>query len=373
MSDRLATGVTRLVATGGAGLLLLLGTALAPAGPAAAAGRAATAFAAPPATVPAADRTGVAAAHIAELLRRDLGDRFGGVWLDPDGQVVAAVTDPAAIGPARATGARPRLVARGEATLTAIAARLDRAARSAPPPAVGWYVDLATDSVVVQTRPGAADAALAFATAAGAPAAAIRVTESTQTPRPLVDVLGGDPFRTAQGGRCTVGFTVAGGFLTAGHCGRAGDLVYTADGQVMGVFQASSFPGNDYAWVRLYPGFTPVGKVRGGPSGAVSVHGSAEAPVGAAICRYGATTGWRCGTVLARNQTVVYADGVVSGLTRTNVCAEPGDSAGPFIAGNQAQGILSGGSGNCGSGGTTFFQPVREPLAAYGLTLLTAP
>jgi streptogrisin C len=33
--------------------------------------------------------------------------------------------------------------------------------------------------------------------------------------------------------------------------------------------------------------------------------------------------------------------------------------------------VLSGGSGNCTSGGTTFFQPVNEILAVYGLTLVT--
>ncbi|MFD1052612.1 S1 family peptidase, partial [Kibdelosporangium lantanae] len=36
-----------------------------------------------------------------------------------------------------------------------------------------------------------------------------------------------------------------------------------------------------------------------------------------------------------------------------------------------AVGVTSGGSGNCSSGGTTFFQPITEPLSAYGLTLYT--
>ena len=55
----------------------------------------------------------------------------------------------------------------------------------------------------------------------------------------------------------------------------------------------------------------------------------------------------------------------------TNVCAEPGDSGGSWLSGNQAQGVTSGGSGNCTSGGTTFFQPVNEILGRYGLTLVT--
>ncbi len=93
--------------------------------------------------------------------------------------------------------------------------------------------------------------------------------------------------------------------------------------------------------------------------------------MGASICRSGATTGMWCGTVQAKDQTVNYAQGAVTGLTQTNVCAEPGDSGGSWISANQAQGVTSGGSGNCTSGGTTFFQPVNEILSAYGLTLLT--
>ena len=37
----------------------------------------------------------------------------------------------------------------------------------------------------------------------------------------------------------------------------------------------------------------------------------------------------------------------------------------------QAQGVTSGGSGNCTVGGTTYFQPVNEILSAYGLSLVT--
>jgi streptogrisin B len=51
------------------------------------------------------------------------------------------------------------------------------------------------------------------------------------------------------------------------------------------------------------------------------------------------------------------------------VCAEPGDSGGPLYAGTVAYGLTSGGSGNCSSGGTTFFQPVVEALNAYGVNV----
>ncbi|HEX2773599.1 MAG TPA: S1 family peptidase, partial [Micromonosporaceae bacterium] len=106
--------------------------------------------------------------------------------------------------------------------------------------------------------------------------------------------------------------------------------------------------------------------------GNVTVAGSSEAAVGASVCRSGSTTGWRCGTIQSKNATVNYAQGSVSGLTRTNACAEPGDSGGSWLSGQQAQGVTSGGSGNCTSGGTTYFQPVNEILSAYGLTLRTS-
>lgn len=57
----------------------------------------------------------------------------------------------------------------------------------------------------------------------------------------------------------------------------------------------------------------------------------------------------------------------VSGLIRTNICAEPGDSGGPLYAGDKVVGILSGGSGNCTTGGTIYYQPIQEVLNAYGL------
>ncbi|KOG59841.1 hypothetical protein ADK77_38440 [Streptomyces antibioticus] len=44
-----------------------------------------------------------------------------------------------------------------------------------------------------------------------------------------------------------------------------------------------------------------------------------------------------------------------------------GDSGCPLHDGNKAS--ASGGSGDCTSGGTTFFQPVTEALSVYGVSL----
>ena len=64
-----------------------------------------------------------------------------------------------------------------------------------------------------------------------------------------------------------------------------------------------------------------------------------------------------------------YAEGSVYGLIRTTVCAEGGDSGGPLYSGTVAYGLTSGGSGNCTSGGVTYFQPVTEPLGVYGVSV----
>ena len=93
---------------------------------------------------------------------------------------------------------------------------------------------------------------------------------------------------------------------------------------------------------------------------------------GSSVCRSGSTTGWHCGTIQQRDASVTYPQGTSTDLTRTSVCAEPGDSGGSFISVDQAQGVTSGGSGNCTSGGVTYFQPIREILTAYGLTLMTS-
>ena len=116
--------------------------------------------------------------------------------------------------------------------------------------------------------------------------------------------------------------------------------------------------------------WTPTAAVATTNQGVVPVAGSTEAPVGASICRTGSTTGTRCGVIQAKNATVNYPEGTVTGLTRTNVCAEGGDSGGSWLSGNQAQGVTSGGSGDCTVGGTTFFQPITEILQRNNLTLV---
>ncbi|MFE5338291.1 S1 family peptidase [Isoptericola sp. NPDC056573] len=312
------------------------------------------------------------AAAAQERLREKLGDDFAGAWLDPelDRLFVATTGDAggAVEAAVRAAGGRAVDARYSLDQLEGWAADLgDDAAAAAG--VTGWHVDVQDNTLVVETLAGAdarADVDDALA-AAGVPSGAATVRTTAERPRVLDDVVGGNAYYINGASRCSVGFAVTDGFVTAGHCGSAGDPT----SQPTGTFAGSSFPGDDYGYVQVGLGSTPVGAVNDWAGGQVAVAGAEPAPVGAQVCRSGSTSGWHCGTVEALDVSVSYAEGTVDGLIRTDVCAEPGDSGGSLLAGDQAQGVTSGGSGDCTSGGTTFFQPVGEILDAYDLTLVT--
>jgi streptogrisin C len=315
------------------------------------------------------------ASGVSARLSAQTGSTFGGAWLATDGTTLkVAVTDSDAAEAVRAAGAVPVMVKRSEQTLVSAKESLDDA-RGEAAGLTGWYVDVATNKLVVVAKPGETAAAKEFAQSAGVAGDALTVKVSAAQPKPLVDVRGADPyFIQLDGGtaRCSIGFSVEGGFVTAGHCGAVGDQTLGSNQQAQGTVRASVFPGTaDMGFVEVNANFTPRAVVNDFDGNELPVGGATEAPVGAAICRSGSTTGTFCGTVLAKNQTVVYPEGAVSGLTRTDVCAEGGDSGGPWLSGDQAQGVTSGGSGDCTSGGETFFQPVNEILVTNDLTLLT--
>ncbi|MCP2169950.1 S1 family peptidase [Goodfellowiella coeruleoviolacea] len=216
------------------------------------------------------------------------------------------------------------------------------------------------------------------ATAAPSTGAATGPTGSTAALPAPAPIGGGSVLYTSGGSRCTAAFAATGGstwYLIAGAgCGSVGATVYSGANVLVGVLSAAPYPAQLYSIIRvtntvdwyLVPRVPPAGG-----SGSVVITGSTEAPVGASVCKYGSTTGWHCGTIQAKNMTINFGGGVVSGLTRTSVCAEPGDGGSGFISGTQAQGVLVGGSGNCSSGGTTYFKPINEILSAHGLALLT--
>lgn len=305
--------------------------------------------------------------------QRAAGAAYGGSWFDAQrGTLTVALTDGRKAEAVRAAGADVRLVKHSAKQLDAAKKRIDDL--SAPAGVGSWQVDYKTNRVVVNVVAGQQNAADVRAFVADArESGPVTVKETAEAPRTTAaGTVGGDPYYTGNV-RCSIGFSVQGGFVTAGHCGQKGAAVSGWDRSHVGDFQGSTFPGKDMAWVSVGSGWWTEPVVLGwGTIPDQLVKGSNEAAVGSSICRSGSTTHWHCGNVDAKNVTVNYEAGPVHGMTQTSVCAEPGDSGGSFISGDQAQGITSGGSGNCSSGGRTFYQPLNPVLQEYGLTLHTA-
>lgn len=332
-----------------------------------------------------------------DTLRKAQGRDFAGSWIEKQGdgryRLVVATT---ALRPQKApSGIEIRQVRHRAATLDAAKARLDDLVErggKVPKGVYGWRVDLPSNSVVVSIGKGGQQAGIDLVAASSADADAIRFETASEQPSLRMDVLGGYGYLRNPGDgylyACSVGFSIVQGstpgYATAGHCGDPGEAVYYEPsqwtlGEHLGSFVASNFPapgntGNDYAWVQLDSNHYAAPVVYGYGGGNVTVYGLDEASIGSAVCRSGRTTGWRCGTINARGVTVNYSTGeTILNLTQTSACSEGGDSGGSFTTtGGQAQGVLSGGSGSCSSGGTSFFQPLIPILQAYGLSLLVS-
>ncbi|MFF0820619.1 S1 family peptidase [Micromonospora haikouensis] len=242
------------------------------------------------------------------------------------------------------------------------------------PAGTAWTVDPVTGRTTVAADDTVSDRQLAALRArlAGTDAVVRREPGRLSTL-----IAGGQAVYAAGGGRCSLGANVRSGstyyFVTAGHCTTTATTWYadSAGTSVLGSRAGSSFPGNDYGIVRYTSTTVAHPSAVHTYPGTLTVTGTAAPVVGMAVCRSGATTGVRCGSITGLNATVNYAQGSVSGLIRTNICAEPGDSGGPLYvaATGRIVGILSGGSGNCTTGGTSYYQPIGEILAAYGVTI----
>lgn len=233
-----------------------------------------------------------------------------------------------------------------------------------------WHTDPATGTLVVTADSTVSDAALArIRREAGADAAALRIERVSGK---LTKLLSGGDAIYASGWRCSLGFNVRSGstyyVLTAGHCtdGAGTWWANSSHTTTIGSTVGSSFPTNDYGLIK-YASNSPVPP---GTVGSQDITSAVNATNGMSVTRRGSTTGIHSGQVTGLNATVNYGGGdIVYGMIKTNVCAEPGDSGGPLYSGTRAVGLTSGGSGNCSSGGTTFFQPVVEALNAYGVSV----
>ncbi|MEU9733089.1 S1 family peptidase [Streptomyces sp. NPDC048002] len=301
--------------------------------------------------------------------------RTAGSWVGADGRPVVAVTDEEAAAEVRRAGGEPKVVSHSMNELKSATSTLGSAPRV---PGTAWSMDYRSNEVVVRGDSTVSSADWSRLTrVAGGVGAFVRMerTEGTFTTR----LNGAQPILSTAG-RCSAGFNVTDGrrdfILTAGHCGPDGSLWFadSAGREQVGRTVRQNFPGGDFSLVQYADGEAGDGAdvVAVGDGQGVRITGVSDPSIGQRVFRSGSTSGLSDGTVTALNATVNYPEGTVTGLIETNVCAEPGDSGGPLFSEGIALGITSGGSGDCVSGGTTFFQPVTKALAELGVQLIAA-
>lgn len=301
--------------------------------------------------------------------------RTAGNWVDAQGRPVVAVTDERAAAEVREAGAVAKVVSHSMNEFKQAAATL----RSAPRvPGTAWVMDYRTNQVVVQgdSTVSSADWSKMTQVADGI-GSFVRAERSKGT---FTTRLNGAQPILSTGGRCSAGFNVTDGtrdfILTAGHCGPKGSVWFAnnAGTQQLGTTVQQDFPGSDFSLVQYASGKAGAGAevVAIGGGNGVRITGVADPTVGQRVFRSGSTSGLHDGQVTGLNATVNYPEGTVTGLIETNVCAEPGDSGGPMFSEGVALGVTSGGSGDCTTGGTTFFQPVTKAMTALKVQMIVA-
>ncbi|GAA0264038.1 S1 family peptidase [Cryptosporangium japonicum] len=309
-------------------------------------------------------------------LQNSLGDRGAGTWISKTtGELMVGVTDQKAADAVQAAGATPKLVSRDLNDLQQVKSQLDAIGRI---PGTSWAIDPSSNAVTVQvSRKAAADPrADAWLDKLAGYGDAVNVQRTTAAFTTQA-FFGGQAIEAEGGaGRCSSAFNATTGqdafIITAGHCTAAIDT-WTDGQEVIGQSALTQFPGNDYGVIRvddaqaLDPQPAVINQNQAQP-----ITGTDQVPVGSPVCKTGSTTGTTCGVVLAFDTTVVYPEGAVQGLIQTDVCSQPGDSGGSLFAGDQGQGIVSGGSiGDCETPGfVSFFQPINEVLEDTGLQLI---
>ncbi|WP_037779956.1 S1 family peptidase [Streptomyces sp. HGB0020] len=360
---RMVRRVTRLAAVGG----LLLGGAMVT--------QAAMASETPGTSALPFSASGTSDSPGAALVSELGTARTAGTWIGADGRPVVAVTDQDAAARVERAGAEAKMVRHSMNDLKKAASTL----RSAPRVAgTAWVMDYRTNEVVVQgdSTVSASDWSDMTKVASGIGG---YVRMERMQGRFTTRLNGAQPMLST-GGRCSAGFNVTDGksdfILTAGHCGPTGSIWFgdNQGNQQLGRTVRQDFPGSDFSLVQYANGSAGAGAdvVAIGQGKGVRITGVGDPAVGQRVFRSGSTSGLHDGEVKGLDATVNYPEGTVTGLIETDVCAEPGDSGGPLFADGIALGVTSGGSGDCTSGGTTFFQPVTKAMQALGVEMIVS-
>lgn len=334
---------------------------------------------------------------VATSLRKRLGVRFGGAWIDQKhgGRLTVAVTQPAASALARQQAAQEQapdtstvVVRHSLQQLThmshTLAKRISAANRAA---AHGLQ-----SAIVVQENKLRLDLPKGKSLTAKQRAVvrwakrtwgdALTVSTYAHASKPFY--CGGQyscdpPLRSGlaiygTNVRCSSAFMAYSGsayyMMTAGHCAEDSSYwqvpTYSYGYQGVGSVADYSFGYyGDSAIVRVDdPAFW---QPRGWVYTSTRITGWDYDYVGQYVCKQGSTTGYTCGYITETDATVSYPDRTLTGMTWSTACDAPGDSGSGVYYGSTAHGILSGGPDRgCGM----IHEPISRALSDHGVTLL---
>ncbi|GHJ38615.1 S1 family peptidase [Streptomyces sp. TS71-3] len=307
------------------------------------------------------------AGKLASSLTSDLGKDAAGTYYDATAKhLVVNVLNDSAARAVETAGAKAKVVKYSLGQLKSAGDTLKAHSTAG----TSWVVDPTTNRLVVTADRTVTGAKLDKLTKTLKGLGGTTVLKHTKGQfKPFI--AGGDAISDPSIGRCSLGFNVVKDgqpyFITAGHCTEEITNWSDSDGNVIGENADSDFPGNDFGLVKYTADVDHPSEVDLYNGSSQPITKAGDATVGEKVQRSGSTTQVHDGTVKGLNATVDYGNGdVVEGLIDTDVCAEPGDSGGSLFDGETALGLTSGGSGDCTSGGETFFQPVPEALSAFG-------
>ncbi|WP_459611060.1 S1 family peptidase [Corynebacterium urogenitale] len=148
--------------------------------------------------------------------------------------------------------------------------------------------------------------------------------------------------------------------ITAGHCGKPGAGVISADAAEagkIGTFVRAGAP--DYGVIKLNPN---VQLTNSYGAARISKLGGPLPASFAQACKTGISTGTTCGPVIGSSGPYILA----------HVCGSHGDSGGPFYRNGRLLGIVSGGVGNLPSCTTPLQGPLHAPTAAVSWNTIKA-
>ncbi|MFG3281533.1 S1 family peptidase [Streptomyces sp. NPDC048111] len=313
-------------------------------------------------------------------------------WFDRAGRLTLNVPDAPSARRIEAAGLKARISAHTSGELDRVKAELDRLAAAAVPTGVrGWGVDPAADKVVVQVGDEVTATDRAFLAKAESYGSAVAVRgDGGKSVSMATTIYPGS--RMDYGNHyCSVGFGAKDSsgrqvLVTAGHCVESSpDLYFNGTHFAKGTTTRFHHGRDsiDMGLASVDNGTTIAPQIGTWGNGAnVAVSGSRRAPAGSDVCKSGATSHWTCGSIKSYNYSVTYTDPgqpatLVTNVGLSDVCDLGGDSGGPWVSGNQGQGMTSGGQtdnqcdGVYGEG-VSYFEPLDDALQYYGLRLTTA-